>query len=372
MPRVEPIKEAERQMVICNACRYCEGFCAVFPAMELRRSFSQADLTYLANLCFDCRACYYACQYAPPHEFAMNVPKVFAEIRAGTYREYSWPRVLRSLYEQSGLASALIGAGCVAAVLLLVLVLQGPSVLFSTHVREGAFYRVVPYLAMVLPALAIALYGFVVLLGGALRFWRDTQGTLGEMLDLRAFLRATEDAFSLRYLAGGGDGCNYPAAEFSHARRWLHHLVFYGFLLDLASTTVAAIYDHFLGWIAPYPLLSWPVALGTIGGVMLLVGTGGLLHLKWRSDREPAEGRMVTMDAVFLVALLLTSLTGLLLLALRETPAMGTLLAIHLGVVAALFITMPYGKFAHLFYRYAALIRNSIEQRAADGTPPGH
>ena len=106
---------------------------------------------------------------------------------------------------------------------------------------------------------------------------------------------------------------------------------------------------------------------------MLLVGTSGLLYLKGRSDTEPAEQRMVTMDIAFLVALLLTSLTGLLLLALRETGAMGILLVIHLGVVAALFITLPYGKFAHLFYRYAALIRNSLEERAdADPARAGH
>ena len=61
-------------MTICNACRYCEGFCAVFPAMELRRTFTDQDLKYLANLCHNCRGCYYACQYAPPHEFNLNVP----------------------------------------------------------------------------------------------------------------------------------------------------------------------------------------------------------------------------------------------------------------------------------------------------------
>ena len=365
MPAAELIKEAERQMVICNACRYCEGFCAVFPAMELRRTFAARDLTYLANLCFDCRDCYYACQYAPPHEFAVNVPKVFAELRVETYRDYSWPRALEGLYRRSGLAGGLIGAVSVAVVLLLVLALRGPGLLFSTHVGPGAFYAVVPYAAMVLPALAITLYGLAVLLGGVIRFWRDTHGSAGEMLDARAFLRATADAFSLRYLGGGGAGCNYPDEGFSHARRWLHHLVFYGFLLDLAATTVAAIYDHVLGWPAPYPLLSAPVVLGTLGGVMLVIGTVGLLSLKWQSDPAPAERRMARMDVAFLLALLLTSVTGLLLLALRETPAMGTLLAIHLGTVAALFIALPYGKFAHLVYRYAALIRNAIEQARA-------
>jgi citrate/tricarballylate utilization protein len=372
MPSAELFKEAERQMVICNACRYCEGFCAVFPAMERRRSFTDGDLSYLANLCFDCRACYYACQYAPPHEFAVNVPKLFAELRADTYRDYGWPRVLSRLHARGGLAAGLVGAGCVALVLFLVVLLQPTARLYSAHLGEGAFYRVVPYLAMVLPALAITLYGLAALLIGAVRFWRDTGGRAGEMLDPGAFARAAGDAFSLRYLRGGGDGCNYPAAGFSHARWWLHHLVFYGFLLDLASTTMAAIYHHFLDRAAPYPLLSWPVVLGTVGGVMLVVGTSGLLYLKWRSDREPGEGRMLTMDVAFLVALLLTSLTGLLLLAVRETAAMGTMLAIHLGVVAALFLSLPYGKFAHLFYRYAALVRNSIEERAADQAPTGH
>jgi citrate/tricarballylate utilization protein len=371
VPSVELLREAERQMVICNACRYCEGFCAVFPAMERRRSFTDGDLTYLANLCFDCRACFYACQYAPPHEFAINVPRVLADLRGDTYRDYSSPRVLRNLWARSAVAGGLIGALCVAAVLFLVLLLRGPVALSSAFAGEGAFYRVVPYLAMVLPALAITLYGLAVLLIGTVRFWRDTHGRPRELFDLRAFARAARDAFSLRYLAGGGDGCNYPDAGFSHARRWLHHLVFYGFLLDLAATTTAAIYDHFFDWVAPYPLLSWPVVLGTVGGVMLLVGTAGLLYLKWQSDTEPAEGRMATMDVAFLVTLLVTSVTGLALLALRETPAMGTLLAIHLGVVAALFITMPYGKFAHVFYRYAALIRNSIEERASDSAAAG-
>ena len=76
-PRLRCCDEARRVMTICNACRYCEGFCAVFPAMELRLEFAAGDLIYLANLCHDCGACYHACQYAPPHEFAVNVPAAF-------------------------------------------------------------------------------------------------------------------------------------------------------------------------------------------------------------------------------------------------------------------------------------------------------
>jgi citrate/tricarballylate utilization protein len=43
---------------------------------------------------------------------------------------------------------------------------------------------------------------------------------------------------------------------------------------------------------------------------------------------------------------------------------MGPLLALHLGVVFSLFITMPYGKFVHGIYRYVALVRYARERRA--------
>lgn len=366
MPEAELLKEAERQLMICNACRYCEGYCAVFPALELRRTFTKGDLIYLANLCFDCRDCYYACQYAPPHEFAVNIPKLTAELRVNTYRDFSWPAILSGLFKRNGLATSLITTGSLIVILLLVLAFKGPAVLLGTHVGEGAFYRVVPFAAMTVPPLIITLYGLAVLLAGTFRFWRETRGGLSQVVDLGALWWATEDAFGLKYLRGGGVGCNYPNANFSQLRRWFHHLVFYGFLLDFASTSVAAFYDHFLGWPAPYPLLSWPVVLGTVGGIGLLIGTSGLLYLKFKSDRDPAEGRMLSMDIAFLVLLLLTSLTGMLLLALRQTPAMGTLLVVHLGTVAGLFITAPYGKFAHMVYRYAALVRNSIEQRRVE------
>ena len=48
---------------------------------------------------------------------------------------------------------------------------------------------------------------------------------------------------------------------------------------------------------------------------------------------------------------------------LRSTPAMGTLLALHLGVVFAFFVAAPYGKFVHGLYRYLALVRHAQETR---------
>ena len=109
--------------------------------------------------------------------------------------------------------------------------------------------------------------------------------------------------------------------------------------------------------------MSVPVMLGSIGGVGLLVGPLGLLYLKTIRDPEPADPLQERMDVTFLVLLLLTSLTGLLLLLLRETAAMGITLVVHLGVVMGLFLTLPYGKFVHGLYRFAALIRFAREER---------
>jgi citrate/tricarballylate utilization protein len=143
-----------------------------------------------------------------------------------------------------------------------------------------------------------------------------------------------------------------------------------GFVSAFAATVAAAIMQDLLGLRPPYPLWSPPVVLGTLGGAALIAGTTGLLLLKWRSDRRPASARMIAGDYGFLATLDLVSVTGMLTLALRSTPVLGVVLVIHLGTLAALFLTMPYGKFVHFVHRCAALVRNGIETRREGSLRP--
>jgi len=290
--RQAALREGGRVMTICNACRYCEGYCAVFPAMEHRITFQPDDLEYLANLCHNCAECYDACQYAPPHEFAVDVPRAFAEIRRHSY-----------LRLPVGLAAA---------------------------ISVATFLAVAAVEGMIGHSTMVAVFGtaavFVLAAG---------------MIPLRLRKRAVLDALTLRYMN----------PEHDKRRGFYHHWAFYGFLLCFAATSVAAFYHYFLHYRAPYPILSAPVILGTMGGAGLLAGTAGMYVL--RRDYS---------DTGFIALLFFTSLTGFLVLALRETPALRWLLAIHLGVALALFATMPYGKFVHGFHRLRALARYHRER----------
>jgi citrate/tricarballylate utilization protein len=94
-----------------------------------------------------------------------------------------------------------------------------------------------------------------------------------------------------------------------------------------------------------------------------LIGPIGLLWLNLRRHPQHGDATQRPMDRGFIVLLLLTSMTGLALLIGRDTAAMASLLAVHLAVVMALFLTLPYGKFAHGIYRSAALLKWAIEKR---------
>ena len=356
------LKEAGRVMTICNACRYCEGFCAVFPAMELRRTFTKGDLKYLANLCHNCRDCYYACQYAPPHDFDLNFPKAMAELRTETYREFAWPRSLSGLFKRNGFSVLVTSLASILMVFLITLLFNGSEAILGTHTGQKSFYKVIPYAGMVVPFTLIGVAVLFAFFKGIHNFWKEIAPADETLTSRIGHIGASRDVFKLKYLEGGGHGCNYPTDGFSHIRRYFHHAVFYGFLACLASTGIAAIYDHIFHEPAPYPFFSLPVILGTLGGIGIVVGTGGLLYLKSRMDRRPSTEMTTGMDVSFGLLLMFTSLSGLMLLAVRDTPLMGSMLIIHIGLVLAFFVTMPLGKFVHGIYRYIALVRYTQEQ----------
>ena len=358
--------EVARQMQICNACRYCEGFCAVFPAMTRRLEFGKADIHFLANLCHNCGACLHACQYAPPHEFAVNVPQAMAQVRGQTYADYAWPPALGALYQRQGLTLSLALAAGLALFLVLGAMLQGGGLDALWGANLGAnFYHLFPHNLLVGLFAPVFLFVVFALAMGVRRFWRDvTPATSGAPLSAPATLDATDAVLRLKYLGGGhGDGCHNEDDAYTLKRRRAHHLTFYGFMLCFAATSLATVYHYVFGWAAPYDLPSVPKLLGAVGGVMLMLGTAGLWHLNRTRHALHGDAQQKPMDLGFIALLFLVSSSGLALWLARSTPALALLLCLHLGAVMALFATLPYGKFAHGIFRTASLLRHAVEKR---------
>src|SRR5262245_59424328 len=123
MPLDELSRRGQHVMTVGIACRYCEQYCPVFPAMERRLTFTRGDLAYLANLCHNCGECLYACQYAPPHEFGIEVPVTLAQIRARSYEDHCWPQFLGLAFRRNTLLTATaLAAGLTAAIFMATLV----------------------------------------------------------------------------------------------------------------------------------------------------------------------------------------------------------------------------------------------------------
>ncbi len=370
LPLTANEQEVARQLQICNACRYCEGFCAVFPAMTRRLEFGKADIHYLANLCHNCGACYHACQYAPPHEFAVNVPQSMAQVRAQTYADYAWPSAFGALYKHNGLTVALALAGGLA--LFLIAMIKSAALMQGSLLNQplaGNFYAIFPHNLLVSMFLPIFSFVVLALALGVRQFWKNvtTHGIANQstgQISSSAAAEASADVLKLKYLGGGhGEGCNNEDDAWTLWRKRAHHATFYGFMLCFASTSVATVYHYIFKWQAPYALSSLPVLLGTVGGIGLLIGPAGLLWLNLRRDPNTADASQKPMDLGFIALLFLTSLTGLALMLWRDTSFLALLLAVHLGVVMALFVTLPYGKFAHGIFRSAALLKWAIEKR---------
>ena len=243
-------------------------------------------------------------------------------------------------------------------------------------VAGGNFYAVFPHNFLALVFGVAFLYAVFALGVAVTKLWRQISPQVtADPRDRDAALKARAPAAAeaamnvatMKYLDGGhGEGCNDEDDRFTLARRRFHHFTLYGFLLCFAATSVATLYHYVLGLLAPYAWSSLPVLLGVVGGLGLIIGPAGLFWLNLKRHPMQGDPAQQGMDRGFIALLLLTSVTGFAVLILRETSAMPVLLAVHLGVVMALFLTLPYGKFAHGVFRGAALLKFAIEKRLAN------
>ncbi|MBE1236347.1 tricarballylate utilization 4Fe-4S protein TcuB [Phaeovibrio sulfidiphilus] len=364
-PVLDPLMaEARRVLTLCNVCGYCTGYCEMFRSQRRKRALSDADLYYLAVLCHNCRSCYYACQYAPPHAYAINVPALMARVRQRAYREYGWPSLGAGVSDQVVPVFATVLSVLLIVAVPLFLMASVPSdVLFSGHSGPGSFYRIMPWGWMTALGAVTFGFGLLSLVLSSVRFWRLIAPGVSLLSAAAVLPTVLREALLLHNLTGGGYGCTDHDDTPSDIRRRLHQMLVLGVGLCFAASGAGAAAHHFLGWQAPYSWFSLPVLLGTSGGILILGACAGLAGRKMGLDPGPTAPETLKEDTTFLGLLAAVSLSGLALLALRETGIMGILLGLHMGSVMGLFLTFSLGKLRHVPFRLAALSRAALERK---------
>lgn len=350
------INEARRQLEICNACRYCEGYCSVFPAMTLHRAFSDGEVTQLANLCHNCRGCYYACQYTAPHEFNHNLPRALAEVRVESWERFIWPKGLSTLFQKSGVALA--GALTAGIVFLL-------AIAYALRPESGeGFYAVISHTVMATLFTVTSFFPIAIIAIGVWHYWRHVGG---ERVTLKHLRDALVDAGRLKNLSGGAaEGCNYEKEDrYTMARRWAHQAVMWGFVLCFAATSSGTVLHYGFGIEAPYGPLSLPKLFGVPGGILMTIGGIGLIALKLRAEKSLGAPAVWGGEMAFILFLTAIAVTGLALYWATGTAGVRPLLIAHLGAVFAFYMTLPYSKMAHVPFRLAALVRDAQTKRTS-------
>ncbi len=145
------------------------------------------------------------------------------------------------------------------------------------------------------------------------------------------------------------------SGEFCNARRRVAHLLtMYGFVLH-ATSTVVMVFNHSASELWPH--LWW------IGGLMVLAG-GTWFWLFIRVD-VTAEGNSplrVTRADLFILSLLASVTLGLLWAWLQAW----TLFGLYILATTVLFGSVPWSKFAHMFFKPAAAFETRVSD--ANGT----
>lgn len=350
----DPIEEGIRLLRFCNACRYCEALCPVWRAIEVRKFFGEGDIHYHANLCFDCRACYYACQYVPPHEYNLDPPKVFDDVRLKTYEKFSVSeRIFKFMSKPFG--TVLVTLLSILLTYLYTFILLGGKL----FVRHEEFYSIIPKDVLVVGGLVLGAYIVLVAIYGGLSYWKNIHGKLSDLLSVEGHMSALAQVFTHISLTGGGIGCNYPNEEEpgNYLRLITHAMIFYGFIITFLATVLGFIYEDVLHIPSPFPLTNPVVILGLVGGLALTFGIISALILKAKARKMRSRDMDVSLEAL----LALVAITGLAVLLLRGTWALGLSFVFHMGSVLAFFVVAPFSKMVHLIYRYLSLVKYGIE-----------
>jgi len=344
----------------CYQCGTCSVVCPIstdadpFPRKEMiwvQWGLKDRLLTDPAVwLCHQCNLCNTYCpRDAKPAD-------VMSSLRDYSITHYAVPEFMGKAMSQAKYLPLLFSFP--AFIFLAVLTLLGN--LTSLPTGQIVFSKFMPIIYIeIIFSLGVGAAIVAAMLGGV-QYWKGMSGsslatgntepikglfpTLFDVLMHRKFRHCEEDRVGTRD--------SYK----SHLHK-SHLAVFYGFLGLVITTTSIGIGIYVFGYLTPWPLWHPVKILGNVSGAAVLIACGVFLYCRLK-DKEKA-GKSSYSDWLFLWILALTTLTGFLseILRLADIPPLAYwVYFIHLVFIFSLLVYIPYSKFAHLVYRFVAML----------------
>jgi Fe-S oxidoreductase len=91
--------EMTRVFDLCHGCRMCFNLCPSFPTLfdfvDGRdgdvEAMTEAEQDQVVDECYQCKLCYVKCPYIPPHEWALDFPRLIMRAKAVKLRKHEGP-----------------------------------------------------------------------------------------------------------------------------------------------------------------------------------------------------------------------------------------------------------------------------------------
>jgi quinone-modifying oxidoreductase, subunit QmoC len=359
--------EVDGALKKCIQCGTCSAVCAVspsaspFPRKEMAKAgLGMKDALFCSPdiwLCYQCNDCTRNCpRGARPGD-------VLAAIRKKSIVHFAFPRFLAAWVARPRFLPVLF---VFPALLLGAAVLFQDKLAAALHIKPSLENEIVYSHSSFLPHRLLNLFFFSisalsvsVMIVCAVRFWRALKkeaAAKGEYKKTRSI--GSSIAFALKQILTHE---KFSQCEAVPLKRISHFCVLFGFVALVAvdvwvitarwNPLVTSRFVYPLSFLSPFKILA------NLGGAALLLGC--LMMILERLKPNQKTGKGVYFDWLFLLTLVFIIVTGFAtegLHLLRLTPHRHVVYFMHLVSAAALLLSLPFTKFAHMVYRTAAVV----------------